>query len=81
MIRPAIEQDWEQFYPFLLESFRKQGIGKALFLNICNWAKITGATWLEWYASPSAIDFYKKLGYKGTLNPNPDHRYYEIELR
>ncbi|MGL5943051.1 MAG: GNAT family N-acetyltransferase [Waterburya sp.] len=145
MIRPAIEQDWEQFYLFLLESdkpldsltpafkrykykiasplhcvlvaeidnqivgiamahewdeylisgrkqirfstlhvlesFRRQGIGKALFVNICNWAEIIGATWLEWYASPSAIDFYKKLGYTGTLNPNPNYPYYEIELR
>ncbi|MGK7935345.1 MAG: N-acetyltransferase family protein [Xenococcaceae cyanobacterium] len=144
-IRPAIEQDWEQFYPFLLaidqpldsqeaafrrykskiasplhyilvaetntkivgiamahewdeylmsgrkqirfstlyvlESFRRQGIGKALFLHIYDWAKSIGATWLEWYASPNAVDFYKSLGYEGTLNSNPYHPYYEIEFK
>ena len=143
-IRPAIETDWEQFYPFLLESdkpldsleaaftrykrkiisplhcvlvaeteaqivgiamahewdeylmsgrkqirfstlyvlesFRGQGIGRDLFHHILDWAESIGATWLEWYASPSAIGFYKSLGYKGTLNANQTHPYYEIEF-
>ena len=143
-IRPAIETDWEQFYPFLLESdkpldsqiaaftrykrrivsplhcvlvaeteaqivgiamahewdeylmsgrkqirfstlyvlesFRGQGIGRALFQHILDWSESIGATWLEWYASPSAIGFYKSLGYEGKLNPNPTYPYYEIEF-
>ena len=65
---------------YVLEDFRKQGVGKALFEGIRAWAESIGATWLEWYASPSAVVFYKRLGYEGVLNPNPQHPFYELEF-
>lgn len=65
---------------YVLEPFRRQGVGKALFQSILAWAEATGATWLGWYASPSATDFYRRLGYEGTLNPDPQHPFYEIEF-
>lgn len=86
----AMAHEWEEYLMsgrkqirfstlHVLESFRRQGIGKALFLHICDWAKSIGATWLEWYASSNAVDFYKSLGYEGTLNST--HLYYEIEFK
>jgi ribosomal protein S18 acetylase RimI-like enzyme len=44
------------------------------------WSKENGAKWLEWYASPSAIGFYEKLGYKGEPCPQPENPSYEIEF-
>lgn len=66
---------------YVLEFFRRKGIGRALFTHIYDWAESLDATWLEWYANPSAINFYKSLGYEGSSNPNPNHVYYEIEFR
>ena len=65
---------------YVLEAFRKQGIGKALFEGIRAWAENNGATWLEWYASPSAVGFYRRLGYEGTFDPDPQHPFYELEF-
>ena len=65
---------------YVLEPFRRQGVGKALFEGIRAWARSVGATWLEWYASSSAVGFYKRLGYEGTSNPDLQHPFYEIEF-
>lgn len=64
----------------VLPEYRKQGLGKALFEAVVNWAKENKATWLEWYASPSAVGFYKKLGYEGETCPQPENPFYEIEF-
>jgi GNAT superfamily N-acetyltransferase len=64
----------------VLPEYRKQGTGKALFEAIKNWAKASGAKWLEWYASPSAVGFYDKLGYQGETCPQPENPFYEIEF-
>ena len=66
---------------YVLESFRRRGVGRALFERIYDWAKSIDATWLEWYASPNAVGFYESLGYEGTLNPDPYHTYYEINFQ
>ena len=60
---------------------RRQGVGKALVEGILAWAQARDARWLEWYASPSAVPFYSRLGYHGTLGPDPDHPYYEIDFK
>ena len=65
---------------YVLEDFRKQGVGKALFEGIRAWSENIGATWLEWYASSSAVGFYERLGYEGTLDPDPQHPFYELEF-
>ncbi len=64
----------------VLPEYRKQGIGKALFKVVKTWAKENGAKWLEWYASPSAVGFYNKLGYEGEICPQPENPFYEIEF-
>ena len=55
-------------------------VGRALFGGIVAWAKSRNATWLEWYASPSAVPFYTRLGFTGTLCPDPEYPYYEIRF-
>jgi len=59
-------------------SYRQQGVGKALFRTICNWAKEHKATWLEWYASANAVPFYERLGHKGVENSAPKSLFFEI---
>lgn len=63
---------------YIVEDCRKQGVGKALFEDIKAWSESNGATWLEGYASSSAVEFYERLGYRGTSNPDPEHPFYEI---
>lgn len=60
--------------------YQRQGVGRALFGGIVAWAKSRNATWLEWYASPSAVPFYTRLGFTGTLCPDPEYPYYEIRF-
>ena len=65
---------------YVLEAFKKQGVGQTLFAGIRAWAENNGATWLEWYASPSAVGFYERLGYEGTPDSDPQHLFYELEF-
>jgi N-acetylglutamate synthase-like GNAT family acetyltransferase len=58
----------------------EKGIGRALFEMTKDWAKGIGATWFEWYASQSATGFYKRLGFTGDAQPNPENPYYEIDF-
>lgn len=60
--------------------YRKCGIGKALFEHTRDWARSIGATWFEWYASPSAVSFYRRLGLEGELCPEPECPYFCIEF-
>jgi len=64
----------------VLPEYRQRGVGRALFEGIITWAKQCDATWLEWYASPSAIAFYERLGFKGDPCPQPESPYYEIDF-
>ena len=57
----------------MLPEERRRGVGKALLEGIIAWAKSRDARWLEWYASPSAVPFYSRLGYQGILDPTPDN--------
>lgn len=61
-------------------TFRRRGIGMRLFEEVQRWAERVGATWLEWYASPDATEFYERLGYTGTPDANPNHLFFEIEF-
>ena len=60
--------------------YRKRGIGKALFEHTQDWAQSIGATWFEWYASPSAVEFYHRMGLEGVICPDPDCPYFEIKF-
>ena len=60
--------------------YRKRGIGKALFEHTRDWAQSIGATWFEWYASPSAVKFYRRLGFTGVSCPEPEYPYFEIQF-
>ncbi|GGK28778.1 hypothetical protein GCM10008955_23120 [Deinococcus malanensis] len=62
----------------VLPEWRRQGIGHALFQGVVGWAETGGATWLEWYASPAAVPFYERLGYKGVSCPQPEYPFFEI---
>ena len=57
---------------------RKKGVGKALFEFTRDWAEGIGATWFEWYSSPSAVSFYEHMGFEGNYNPDPENPYFEI---
>ena len=59
---------------------RRRGVGRALFGGIVAWARSRDATWLEWYASPGAVPFYTRLGFTGTVCPDPDFPYYELRF-
>ena len=59
---------------------RKRGIGKALFEHTRDWAQSIGATWFEWYASPSAVEFYRRMGLEGVSCPDPECPYFEIKF-
>ena len=43
--------------------YRNKGVGKALFEHTRDWADSIGATWFEWYSSPSAVTFYEHVGF------------------
>ncbi len=60
--------------------YRKRGIGKALFEHTRDWAQSIGATWFEWYASPSAVEFYRRLGLEGVTCPQPEYPYFELQF-
>ena len=52
---------------FVLEEYRKRGVGRALFLESLNEAKRRGCGRMEWTVSTGirlAIDFYQKIGGK-----------------
>ncbi len=54
---------------FVHEDWRGQGIGKRLMREISKWAQVNGAGRLQLLAdreNRSAIDFYARLGWKGT---------------
>lgn len=64
----------------VLPEFRRQGVGRALFEGIHDWARSIGARWLEWYASPAAVPFYERLGFRGDPCPQPEYPYFEIDF-
>lgn len=65
---------------FVHPDFQRLGIGKALFESTRDWAKSMGGTWFEWYASQSAVGFYERLGYAGSVDASPEHLYFEIKF-
>jgi GNAT superfamily N-acetyltransferase len=64
----------------VLPDQRRRGAGRALFEGIIQWSESVGATWLEWYASPAAVPFYERLGFRGVTCPQPEYPYFEIEF-
>lgn len=92
VIGVALAHQWEEYLMTgerqirfstlkVLPEERRRGVGKALLEGIIAWAKSRDARWLEWYASPSAVPFYSRLGYQGILDPTPDNPYYEIDFK
>lgn len=49
-----------------LKEFRKQGIAKAVMLEIENYAKKNNIPYLKLHAQLSVKDFYQNLGYKSS---------------
>ncbi len=87
----AMAQQWDEYLMSgrkqirfstleVLPAHQRQGVGRALFEGIVGWAEDIGATWLEWYASPSAVPFYERLGFKGDPCPQPEYPYFEIHF-
>jgi GNAT superfamily N-acetyltransferase len=64
---------------FVLPEYRNSGIAKNIFLSIKNWAKGNETAWLQWNSSPSAVQFYKKLGYSPLIEED-DFPSFEIEF-
>ncbi len=65
---------------FVHPEFQRLGIGRALFETTRAWAQSIGGTWFEWYASQSAVGFYERLGYVGSVDASPEHLYFEIKF-
>lgn len=64
---------------FVLKEYRNMGVARNLFFSIKDWAKQNETTWLQWNSSPSAVQFYQRLG----LNPlaeDDDCPFFEIEF-
>jgi GNAT superfamily N-acetyltransferase len=66
---------------FVLPECRRSGVGRQLFERSVAWAKARGARWIEWQASSDAVGFYERLGLRSHPDPDPEHPYFEIELR
>lgn len=64
---------------FVHPEYRKLGVAKNIFLSIKNWAKANETTWLQWNSSPSAVEFYKKLGCDPLIEVD-DFPSFEIEF-
>jgi GNAT superfamily N-acetyltransferase len=64
---------------FVHPDFRNQGVAKQLLLTIEFWAKNNETNWLQWNSSPSAVDFYKKIGLSPIEEEN-DYPLFEIEF-
>jgi GNAT superfamily N-acetyltransferase len=64
---------------FVHPDYRNQGVAKALLSTIEFWANQNGTSWLQWNSSPSAVDFYKKIGL-ASLEEENDYPFFEIEF-
>jgi GNAT superfamily N-acetyltransferase len=64
---------------FVHPDYRNQGVAKALLSTIESWAKQNETSWLQWNSSPSAINFYKKIGHSPIEEEN-DYPLFEIEF-
>lgn len=62
------------------ENMRRNGIGRSLFESVKTWSEQRGVRWLQWQASPKALEFYERLGLKGDPCPQPDFPFFEIEF-
>lgn len=65
---------------FVDQRARRQGVGRALFIEVEAWARKRGVRWLQWQASESAVGFYERQGLKGDPCPDPTHPFFEIEF-
>jgi len=65
---------------FVLEPYRKRGVGKALLEGVQDWCRARPIRYLEWQAGSKAIGFYERLGYKGEPCPQPDFPYFEVDF-
>jgi GNAT superfamily N-acetyltransferase len=66
---------------FVAPPWRRHGAGSALFDAVARWAARRGATWLQWQASADALSFYARRGLQGDPCPDPEHPFFEIDLR
>ncbi|WP_096153567.1 MULTISPECIES: GNAT family N-acetyltransferase [Bacillus] len=64
---------------FVLEPYRKSGVGKILMETIKDWAISTNTKWLQWNSSPKAVEFYKRLGLE-SIEEDPNYPLFEIEF-
>ncbi|MUK90755.1 GNAT family N-acetyltransferase [Ornithinibacillus sp. L9] len=65
---------------YVLPEYRNEGVASELFLFLKDWASKNCTTWLQWNASPSAVDFYKKLGVEPEENED-EYPFFEIEFK
>ncbi len=66
---------------FVQPDKRRNGIGRALFSDVRDWAAEQGAHYLQWQASQDALPFYGALGLAGDPCPDPGHPFFEVVLR
>ena len=65
----------------VISAQRRRGVGKQLLNAVKDWAAARGCTWLQWQASRAALPFYERLGLWGDPCPDPEHPFFEVELR
>jgi GNAT superfamily N-acetyltransferase len=64
-------------------AYRQQGIGRKLFDAVVAWAAARPHPGhLEWQASPTAIEFYRRLGFEPDYESDlKEYPFYDIDLR
>lgn len=63
---------------FVLEKYRNCGVARAMFEQIQDWSRKSGANWLQWNANPSSTGFYERLGFKSIPEEEEGFPFFEI---